>query len=122
MTANYTPTGPFTNGAAPGISAAFLNAIEAMFAPKSSTTFVGKYFLQGGAWDNGSQLSTYTQLNTQNGSTPVSVSIDTADQAPAASAGTPSAGLLSANGFQVISTCTAASNTARAGGNFTVQY
>lgn len=26
---SYTPTGPFTNGAAPGISAAFLNALEA---------------------------------------------------------------------------------------------
>lgn len=28
MTASYTPTGPFTNGGAPGISSQFLNAIE----------------------------------------------------------------------------------------------
>lgn len=122
MTANYTPTGPWANGAAPGISAAFLNAVEAMFAPKSSTTFVGKYWLQFGGNANGWDMSYYQTLATQNGSTPVSVSIDTADQAPAASAGTPATSTLTAHGFLIMSVISAVSNTARCAGNWTVQY
>jgi hypothetical protein len=81
----------------------------------------GKYYLQGGGNAAGWVVSNYIP-SLSRAATPVSVSIDTADQAPAANAGTPAAAQLTASGFQVSFACTAASNTARAGGNYTISY
>lgn len=122
MTANYTRTGPFTNGGAPGISASFLNKIEQLFAQVSGSTLVGKYWLQGGGNANGWDLTYYQTLYLSNASTPVSVSIDTADQAATASAGAPATFNLTAHGFLVMSVLTAVTNTARVAGNWTVTY
>lgn len=87
----------------------------------ASGTETGKYFLQGGGNGSGWVVSNYLPSRSR-GATPVSVSIDTADQAPAANAGTPSASNLTASGFQVSFSCTGATNTARAGGNYTINY
>ena len=52
MAGNYVRTGPFVNGGAPGIAAAFLNNLEAVLERNSGDTEQGHYFLSG--WSNAS--------------------------------------------------------------------
>lgn len=118
---NYVKTGSFTNGSAPGISASFLNNIENVFEQPSGGTETGKYFLLGGAYTTGANVSQYMQSLSRT-TVPVSVSIDTADQAPTAGANSPTTDNLSANGFHVLFTATGANVASRCGGNFTLQY
>lgn len=141
----YTPTGPFVNGSSPGISAAFLNAVEACLVNAISDTKITndgngnltfttgnlkraagnteatKYFLQGGTNASGWTISQYMQ-STSRGVTPASVTVDTADQSPAVGGASPITNSLSAYGVQIYFVATAASNTARVGGNLTFNY
>lgn len=103
------------------IAATHVNQLVNVLQKTAGNTEVGKYFLQGGGNTNGWAVSNYI-VSLSRGTASVSVSIDTADQAPAASANTPSALNLTANGFQVTFTTSAVTNTARAAGNFTIQY
>lgn len=119
---NYVRTGPFTNGGAPGISASFLNKLEQLFAQVSGATLVGKYWLQSGGYQNLWDCSYYQTLYLSNASTPVSVSIDTADQAPTGAANAPATFNLTASGFLIMFTVQGLTNTARAAGNWTVTY
>ncbi|HEX3640099.1 MAG TPA: hypothetical protein VHV10_02290 [Ktedonobacteraceae bacterium] len=103
------------------IQASHINQFCDVLQKASGQTETGKYYLQGGGYQSGWAVSMYMPTLSR-GSTPVSVSIDTADQAPAASANSPSALFLTASGFQITFTVSALSNTARAAGNWTVTY
>jgi hypothetical protein len=103
------------------IAATHVNQLVNVLQKTAGNTEVGKYYLQGGSNSNGWTVSNYI-VSLSRGTATVSISIDTADQAPAASANSPSALFLTANGFQIEFTTSAASNTARAAGNWTIQY
>ena len=118
---NYVRTGPFTNGGAPGISAAFLNAVEAVLERNSGDTESGHYFCSG--WSNaaGDLIQAYIPSLSRT-STPVSVSIDQADKA-ATNVNAPTTGFLTSGGFQVWTTSTSAQVTnLQVGGNWTIQF
>jgi hypothetical protein len=80
----------------------------------------GKYYLEAGVYATNAFFSTYYRTSSQ-GSTPVSVSIDTADQA-VAGCNAPSTALLTSFGFQVKTSATGAGTDARVGGNYTVSF
>ena len=79
-----------------------------------------KYHLAGNSYANLGWVSLYVRSLSSN-STPVSVSIDTADTAPT-NIGTPAALQQTASGFQVHGQTSAAQVSCNAGGNYTLQY
>lgn len=103
------------------VLASDVNQLVNVLQQASGNTEVGKYYLQGGGNANGWVVSNYMD-SLSRVSTPVSVSIDTADQAPAASANTPTAIQLTFGGFQVQFSVSTVTNTARAAGNSTIQF
>lgn len=117
---NYIPTGPFTTGGAPGIQAAFLNAVEAVFKQPSGGTETGKYRLTGWSQASGQFISLYMPTLSR-GATVVSVTIDTADDAPSSMLA-PSATNSSSSGFQIVSQSTVGIGNVHCGGNWTTQY
>lgn len=118
--ANYSSYGPFSNGNAPGISAAFLNAIEQVFQQPSGGTETGHYFFEGNANSTGGTIGTWV-VSLSRTTVPVSVTIDTADTSPV---GVSSVSVQAAknSGFFVGAAATGSTNTGRAGGNYTIQY
>lgn len=120
---NYVRTGPFSNGIAPGISAAFLNALEAILEQNSGGAESGIYFLAGSVYSSGAVIAQYMQSLSRT-TVPVSVSIDESIQVHTAGLNaTPSTGQLTNGGFQVFSLSTTGPNpNARAGGTWTIQY
>ncbi len=103
------------------VLAADINQLVQVLQRAAGQTETGKYWLQGGCYQTSAEVSTYVDSLNRT-STPSGTVIDTADQAPASSAGTPAASSLTANGFLVKFASTAASNTARAGGNYTTSF
>ena len=97
------------------------NQLVNVLQRSAGQTETGTYFIQGGANASGWTVGNWIPTLSRN-ATPASVSIDTAIVAPAASAGTPSATQLTSSGFFVEFFATAATNTGRCGGNWTVQY
>jgi hypothetical protein len=120
---NYTPLGPWNNGGAPAISAAFLAALEAVLMQPSGGSESGKYFIAGPVYTSGAVVSQYMQSISRT-SVPISVSIDESLQAHTGGmTATPSTGQLTSAGFQVFTLSTTGPNgNARAGGNFTIQW
>lgn len=86
----------------------------------SGGTEAGKYYLGGWAGAGSDTISMYIRSSSQ-GSVPVSVSIDTADQAPS-NMGSPSTGNLTKFGFQIFSTSSGAATNCHAAGNSTISY
>ncbi len=80
----------------------------------------GKYYLQGGLYATSAQLSAYIRTLSQ-GSTPVSVSIDTADFV-AFHVNAPVVQIQTSYGFSVHTTATAADTECHVGGNWVVNY
>jgi hypothetical protein len=117
---NYIRTGPFVNGSAPGISAAFLNAIENVLEQPSGGTEAGKYLLAG--WGNAASdfISQYIPSLSRT-SVPVSLALDEADIAHTFCAAVGN-GNLTANGFQSFTTTSGAAINARVGGNYTTTW
>ena len=119
---NYIRTGPFTNGAAPGISAAFLNALEAVLERNSGDTESGHYFLSG--WSNavGDLIQIY-YASLSRTSTPISVSAPDQTDKAATNVNAPSTGFLTSGGVQIYTTSTSAQvSNLQVGGAFTIQY
>lgn len=81
----------------------------------------GKYMLEGNAYVSGAYFSLYMPSLSRNTS-PVSVSIDTADNAPTALLNAPSTDHLTANGFHIFSNTTGISSNQFCAGNYTIQY
>ena len=121
MAGNYVRTGPFVNGGAPGIAAAFLNNLEAVLERNSGDTEQGHYFLSGWSNASGDLLQVYIVALSRT-SVPISVSIDQSDKAPT-NVATPSTGQLTSGGFQIYTTSTSAQVTnLQVGGLYTIQW
>jgi hypothetical protein len=119
---NYTITGPFTNGGAPGISASFLNNVENALRIPSGGTLSGQYALAGPAYANGAVVATYVDAPS-GGTTPVSVTVDTSLLAPSGGmSGSMSTNFLSAYGFQIYTLNTTTNVNNRCAGAWTIQY
>lgn len=103
------------------VLASDINQLVNVLQRSSGQTETGKYYVNWGAYASGAQTSIYMQSLSRN-ATPVSVSIDTADQAPANQANSPSTFNLTANGFRIFDNSTGISTNCIAGGNFTIQY
>jgi hypothetical protein len=105
------------------INAADINQLVNVLQRSSGQSETGKYFLAGPIYATGAVVSVYI-CSLSRGATPVSVTIDEADQAHTGGLNaTPSTGQLGANGFQIFSLSTTGPNVnARAGGNYTINY
>src|ERR1700694_476061 len=124
MPTNYIRTGPWSNGAAPGISASFLNAIEAILEQNSGGVESGTYFLAGSIFSSASVISLYMPSLSR---TTVPVSILALDDSvvshTAGMNATPSSGNATSGGFQIFSLSTTGPNpNGRAGGLWSIQY
>jgi hypothetical protein len=102
-------------------NAADLNQLVNVLQQPSGGQEKGKYALGGNWAGTGSGFfSTYVPSLSRNTS-PVSVAIDTADQAPIGGAVAPGTDRLSSSGFHVYSSMTNGNNGSMAG-NYTIQY
>lgn len=81
----------------------------------------GKYFLEGNFYVSGAYCTCFIP-SLSRGSTPISLSIDTADNAPTSHLNAPSNDHLTASGFHIYSTSTAISANEYCGGNYTISY
>jgi len=118
---NYVRSGPFSNGVTPpGISAAFLNAIENVLEQPSGGAEAGKYWI--GGWGNISTdiLSQYMSSISRT-AVPVSVTLDEADQAHS-NCNAISSDHLTANGFHAYTSMTGAATSGNVGGNSTINF
>jgi len=103
------------------ILAADINQVVNVLQRASGQTEVGKYMLEGNFYVSGAFVSVYIP-SLSRGATPVSLVIDTADNAPSANLNAPSTDHLTASGFHVFSTSTAISANQFCAGNYTIQY
>ncbi len=103
------------------IAASHVDQLVDVLQRMSGQSEAGKWFLFSGGYQNGWTVSQYMVSHSQ-GSTPVSVSIDTADQAPTQAANSPATQNLTSSGFVVDYSVQGLTNTSRAGGNFTINY
>lgn len=103
------------------INAVDVNQMVNVLQQPSGGSESGKWFIESGGYQNGWTCAIYMPTLSR-GSVPVSVSIDTADQSPTQSAGSPSTQNLTASGFQIIYSVSTLTNTSRCGGNWTVNY
>lgn len=112
------PLSPVTSGNT--IYASDVNQLVSILQKASGSQEVGKWFLGGNAYTTNAALSLYMPLLSRY-ATPVSVSIDTADQTPSGMS-TMNTQRLSASGFQIWSYSTGATANAYGGGNWTVNF
>jgi hypothetical protein len=118
---NYIKSGPFINSITPpGISSAFLNALENVLSQPSGGTETGKYVLEGSVYTSSTLLSQYMPSISRT-AVPVSVTVDEADVAHNGCNAIASQ-RLTANGVQLWASAAAASVDARVGGNLTFNY
>jgi hypothetical protein len=108
------------NGSVPGISAAFLNAVEAVLEQPSGGVETGKYFLNSSGYATGANLGTYT-CSISRTAIPVSAVVDTADVGNTNVVG-PATSSVSANGFMVNTTATGVATNCRCAGNYTLSF
>ena len=119
---NYNPTGPWTNGSSPGISANFLDNVENVFVEPSGGTESGGYFLAFSPFAVSTLVSSYYSSLSRT-STPVSCS--TPDTTDGNSNGTaPLTNHLTSKGVLVYcySTTSGTGANVNVGGGFTLQY
>ena len=102
------------------INSSDINQLVNVLSRPSGAVETVKYFLTFGASTSGVFGSVYIRTLSQ-GATPVSVSVDAADQA-ATNCGSLGTANLTAYGFQITAQSTTTSGNCRAGGNFSVQY
>lgn len=115
----YARTGPFVNGSSPGISATFLNNVEAVLARPSGDTETGCYGIDTSSYSSPAHFGEYVSTISRT-SVPVSVSVDTS--IILFNSGGVSTNHLTANGFGVDGTSNATSLSTQAFGNYTVSY
>ena len=103
------------------INASDVNQLVNMMQAPSGAQEKAKYWLGGNGYATNAVISYYVRTTSQ-GATPVSVSIDTTDQAPTGSLFSPNAVHLTAYGFQIYANTSAATGNAYCAGGYTVQY
>ena len=97
-----------------------LNQVINILQVPGGGTEPGKYFLRGQAYATNANMGNYMRSRS-NGTTPVSVSSDTADQA-ASNANPQVTSNLTQYGFLIYSSGTGVVTLWQIGGNFTIQY
>lgn len=102
------------------ILAADVNQLVNVLQRSSGQTETGKYFLTAPSYVTSASIGAYVG-SLSRGTTPVSVTIDTVDQAPS-NMNSPSTDHLTANGFHVFASSTGINPACNAGGNYTIQY
>lgn len=102
------------------ILAADVNQLVNVLQRASGQTEAGKYFMAVPAYTTGAVIAQYI-CSLSRVSTPVSVSIDTADLSPV-TCNSPTTARLTANGFQVTTNSTGTTTSGGCGGNYTIQY
>jgi len=102
------------------INAADINQVVKILQQPSGGQETGKYFLIDSSYAVGASTGDYIS-SISRGATPVSITIDTADQAPS-NCNTPSTSHLTSNGCSVSTTSTAINTTMQAGGNYTLSF
>jgi hypothetical protein len=102
------------------VLAADINQLENVLQRAAGQTEAGKHAMNIACYANAAQMAMYMQSLSRI-STPVSVSIDTVDVAPA-NCGAPTTGHLTANGFQILSNSTSINVNCGFAGNFTIQF
>lgn len=118
---NYVRTGPFVNGSSPGISANFLNAVEAILQQNSGGQESGRYFVGGFSTAASQTISNYI-VTLSRTTVPVSVNFDETDTTHSASLSTPTTGHLTSGGFQMYAISNASNGNSIWGGNWNVLY
>jgi len=100
-----------------------INQLVNVLQRASGQTEAGKYFIAGSVYANGAVISVYVPSLSRN-ATPVSVTLDTADQAPTGGVTGGATTILTGNaGFLAYSLSTTGPNVnARMAGNYTIQY
>ncbi len=117
---NYSRTGPFSNGGAPGLSSTLFNNIEGVFVQPSGGSESGSYYITAWASTNNQSVGNWV-LSLSRGATPVSVSLDTTLQSPSFCS-SPSTDHLNANGFHVYTQSSGAASAVNVGGTWTINY
>jgi len=102
------------------ILAADVNQLVNVLQRPSGQTETGKYYMAGFATTSSQTLNCYIPSQSRT-STPVSVTIDTADLSPTG-INTPTTAHLTSSGFNVGATSTGSGSNIGAGGNYTIQY
>jgi hypothetical protein len=97
-----------------------INQIINVLQQPSGGQETGKYRIEGWGSANLDAIAVHV-FSLSRVSTPVSVSIDTADQSPTGMS-TPGASHQNSSGFHISCGATGATTDAFAGGNFTIQY
>jgi len=117
---NYNKYGPFTDSAAPGIDAVFLNNVENVFVQPSGGTESGHYTCVGSGYVDHCIVSTHiTSLSRT--TTLVSVTIDTSDFG-AFGCGSPTTNRLTSGGVEIYVYSSGAQTSCGCGGVYTLQY
>ena len=102
------------------INAADINQLAVVLQRPSGSQESGKYYLTGSSYATGAALGTLVPSISRT-ATPVSVSIDTTDQA-ASNCAAPTTDHLTSNGFRVSTTSTGIATSVVVGGGFTISY
>jgi hypothetical protein len=102
------------------INAADINQLAVILQRPSGTQESGKYFLVDSSYATGANVGDYVSSISRT-ATPVSVAIDTTDQA-ATNCGAPTTDHLTSNGFRVSTTSTGVNVQVIVGGGFTISY
>jgi hypothetical protein len=111
---------PYQVGTGQTINAADINQLAVILQRPSGSQESGKYFLTDSSYATGAVIGDYVNSISRT-ATPVSVSIDTLDQAPS-NCGTPTTDHLTSSGFRVVVTSTGTAVSVLAGGGFTISY
>ena len=104
------------------IQAGDINQIINVLQQPSGGQEAGHYFLEAPGYTNGATVSWYIPSLSRN-ATPISVSVDTSDQANVGfQNATPNTNHLTMGGFQIWNPTSGAQGNPRAGGNYTIQF
>lgn len=103
------------------VQAADINAILSALQHLAGQTEVGHYLLAGSSYVTNGLISDY-RASISRGATPVSVAINTADQAQNGYTANPSTNHLTANGFQVYGFSNGVQANCFVGGAYTITY
>ena len=102
------------------INAADINQLATILQRPSGQQESGKYFLSDSSYATGAVVGSYVQ-SISRVATPVSVAIDTTDQA-VSNCAAPTTDHLTSNGFRVSTTSTGIAVSVLVGGGFTISY
>lgn len=102
------------------VLASDVNQMVNVLQRSAGQTETGKYFLTAPAYVSSASIGAYIGSESR-GATTVSVSVDSADQAPSG-VNAPNTDHLTANGFHIFTTSTGVVAGCNVGGNYTIQY